>query len=335
MKTHRLIFLPLLVALAQCLAPAVNAASYEPPSPSQPVAIVRYAWHDPDRDRDVPVKIYYPEKGGGPFPIIIFSHGLGGSREGYEYLGQHWAGCGYVSVHLQHLGSDDAVWKNAEGAARMTELAKAAADIRNAVNRVHDVSFAIDETLKLNAAADSPLIGRLDTANIGMAGHSFGGWTTMAIAGQTLGPTAISAADPRVKAAIQMSAPVPRLERERDRAYEKITVPVFHMTGTHDDSPIGDTKAAERRIAFDKMNGADTCLVIFNGADHFAFSGHVFGARKKEQDTQFHPLICAGSTAFWDAYLRGDVGAKEWLYNGGFAKLVGTNGAFEKKQAAK
>src|SRR5207302_6182996 len=45
---------------------------------------------------------------------------------------------------------------------------------------------------------------------------------------------------------------------------------------------------------------------------HFAFSGHLFGARKKEQDTQFHPLICAGSTAFWDAYLRGNAAAKEW-----------------------
>ena len=39
--------------------------------------------------------------------MIVFSHGLGGTRDGYEYLGRHWASYGYVSVHLQHKGSDD------------------------------------------------------------------------------------------------------------------------------------------------------------------------------------------------------------------------------------
>src|SRR6185369_13262736 len=79
------------------------------------VAVTRYDWVDAARNnRPVPVKIYAPEKGAGPFPVIVFSHGLGGSREAYEYLGRHWASHGYVVAHVQHEGSDDQVWKGKE-----------------------------------------------------------------------------------------------------------------------------------------------------------------------------------------------------------------------------
>jgi len=274
-----------------------STPAYQPSAPSQPVAFVRYTWHDAARDRDVPVKIYYPANGAGPFPVIIFSHGLGGSREGYEYLGRYWAGCGYVSVHLQHLGSDDAVWKNAGPDGIGAAMKKSIADASNAINRAKDVSFAIDQVLKLNTAADSPLRGKLDTADIGMSGHSFGGWTTTAVAGEQFATQGAALAEPRIKAAVAMSAPVPPVA-ERDQAFEKITIPVFYMTGTLDDSPIGETKAAERRIPFDKTDHAETCLVTFNGADHMTFSGHFV---PRASDAGFQPLICAGSVAFWDA----------------------------------
>ena len=75
-----------------CIAQADEPNTYAPPVPTQEIAIARYDWHDATRDRDVPVKIYFPKDGAGPFPVVLFSHGLGGSREGYEYLGRHWAG---------------------------------------------------------------------------------------------------------------------------------------------------------------------------------------------------------------------------------------------------
>jgi hypothetical protein len=68
--------------------------------------------------------------------------------------------------------------------------------------------------------------------------------------------------------------------------------------------------------------------VIFNGADHMAFSGHII---PRATDAGFQALICDGSVAFWDAYLRGNAAAKDWLYNGGFSALIGTKGTFEKK----
>lgn len=328
MKQHSLILFALVAFFT--ISTGV-AAGYVPPVPSRPVAVVRYEWRDAGRDRDVPVKIYYPEKGSGPFPIIIFSHGLGGSREGYEYLGRHWAGCGYVSVHLQHHGSDDLVWRNAGVFRAGAALRNSVADVSNAINRAGDVKFAIDQMLELNADPGSPLHGRLDCNAIGMAGHSFGGWTTMAVAGERLGPEGKTLTDPRIKAGVEMSAPVPVLPAERDRAFTGITIPIFHMTGTLDDSPMGETKAGERRILFDKTTQPDTCLVIFNGADHMTFANHMLqGGRAK--DAVFQPLICDGSTAFWDAWLRGNKAAKNWLYNGGFTSLIGERGVFEQKQ---
>src|ERR1044071_3671029 len=65
---------------------------------------------DASRNRDVPVKIYYPRSKDPQekFPVIVFSHGAGGSKDGYAYLGETWAQAGYVCVHPEHFGSDKA-----------------------------------------------------------------------------------------------------------------------------------------------------------------------------------------------------------------------------------
>ena len=279
----------------------------------------------------MPVRLYFPKTGKGPFPVIIFSHGLGGSRDGYAYLGRHWASYGYVSVHLQHKGSDTSVWK--DNPQPMEAMRQAAADLRNSVNRVADVRFAIDQLTKLQRES-GPLRGRLDLARIGMAGHSFGAWTTLAIAGEvfiTPGGREIAVGDPRVKAAIAMSAPVPRNKDQLDKAFAGIRIPCLHMTGTLDDSPIGETKAAERRLPFDHIRGADQYLITFIGGDHMIFSGRARLSGDGAKDSMFQGLICIATTAFWDAYLKGDRRAMAFLADGGLQKVLGKEAMFEKK----
>ena len=104
---------------------------------------------------------------------------------------------GYVSVHLQHHGSDDAVWRDAglrDAGVRngMRAMRKSAANPQNAINRPRDVSFAIDELERLNREA-SPWQHRLDLDHIGVAGHSFGAFTTLACAGQVFQPGLLNA----------------------------------------------------------------------------------------------------------------------------------------------
>ena len=294
---------------------------------------MKYDWLDGSRDRKVPVKIYYPKSAAGKLPIIIFSHGLGGSRDGYEYLGHFWASHGYVSVHVQHLGSDSAVWQGLPLEEIMPALKKSILNLENAANRPLDVSFAIDQMEKMNGD-DSPLKGRLDLERIGVAGHSFGAFTTMALAGEVfILPDGSEKwhPDPRIKAAIAMSPSPLNQKEDLDRVYAKIKIPIFHMTGTLDDSPIGDTKAADRRVPFDHIHGADQYLVTFTGGDHMIFSGRMMGRGQREHDAAFQKLICAASTAFWDAYLKGDADAKAWLAGNGFESLLKSDGVFEKK----
>jgi pimeloyl-ACP methyl ester carboxylesterase len=162
---------------------------------------------------------------------------------------------------------------------------------------------------------------------IGMAGHSFGAWTALAVVGEK-NPAGVVFTDPRIKAAIAMSAPVPGGAAKAAGEFAGIAVPVFHMTGTRDDSPIGETKAADRRIPFDQSTTPGSCLLILEGADHMTFSGHIFGAFRQE-DARYQAIILPASVAFWDANLRGDKAAREWLYNGGFSQMLGDQGTFE------
>jgi len=311
---------------------------YAPPTPSMEVAVLMLDWHDAARDRDVPTKIYFPKEGAGPFPVVIFSHGLGGSRENYEYLGRHWAGCGYISVHLQHIGSDDGVWKDLPMAERGKSLQKAAANLSNALERPIDGQFALDQIERLNAADGSALRGRLDLKAMAIAGHSFGGYATLALAGQTFMLPFFQTKrydEPRLKAAIQMSAPAPAIRRALDATYASITIPVMHMTGTKDFLELlPQTTAADRRIPYDHMSGSETCLIIFNEGDHMIFSGRermAASSEKLAQDADFQKLICASTTAFWDAYLKDVPAAKTWLLEGGCEKIMGEQATFEHK----
>ncbi len=305
------------------------ADRYTPAPGSMEVLTVKLDWHDEARNRDVPVKIFYPKAAEGRFPVIVFSHGLGGSRDGYPYLGRHWASHGYVCVYLQHIGSDSSVWQG--GKNFMAEMKKAAANPSNSLNRPLDVRFAIDRIAKLNQE-DGTFKGKLDMDRIGMAGHSFGAYTTLAAVGQVFvlpGGIEKTLADPRIKAAIAMSSPVPANRTRHEKAFGSISVPVYHMTGTLDDSPIGDSKAADRRVPFDHAKLADTYLLILRDGDHMVFSGRVGIARPLDKPQQ--DLIRSSSLAFWDAYLKNDAAAKKWLAEGGFEKALGDGGSFEKK----
>ena len=56
---------------------------------------------DDARERSIPLKIYRPKEADGPLPVVLMSHGLGGTREGLSYLAEHWASHGYACVVMQ------------------------------------------------------------------------------------------------------------------------------------------------------------------------------------------------------------------------------------------
>src|SRR5581483_2551842 len=81
------VLFPHVILAAVHEAPPPIAPAYDANRQLLPTDFVRFDWHDDKRNCDVPVKVYFPTGEAKPLPVIVFSHGLGGTREGYEYLG--------------------------------------------------------------------------------------------------------------------------------------------------------------------------------------------------------------------------------------------------------
>lgn len=271
---------------------------------------------DAARNRVVPLKLYVPETD-KPVPVVLFSHGLGGSRNNNAYLGQHWAESGYVAVFMQHIGSDESVWKGVPAREIMTAM-KQAASGKSALDRLNDVPFVIDQLEKWNAEEGNPLYGKMDLTKIGMSGHSFGAVTTQGVMGQKLG--GFNREESRLAAFLPMSPSAHRTNSPED-TFGHIAKPVLCMTGTKDASPIDpNTTPESRRGVYAALPAGDKYELVFEDGEHHAFGeGNRVGQR---QIPHHHPAIQKISTAFWNAYLKGDKEAKIWLASDAPKKLL-------------
>lgn len=139
-----------------------------------------------DRDRQFRVLIYQPEGQPttgwreGKTPVIVISHGLASNPEDRSNLATHLASYGFVVALPQHPGSDTQ---------HVTDLLagynREVFSVNEFVDRPLDISYVIDE---LEARNLSEFNNRLDLENVGLLGHSFGGYTVLALAGATIDP---------------------------------------------------------------------------------------------------------------------------------------------------
>ena len=226
-----------LVFVSLVLAHFAWAGSYDPlvVDPNFHPKVRDLTVHDAARNRDIPVRIYFPPDD-KPAPVVLFSHGLGGSREGSKFLGERWAARGYFAVFVQHPGSDEFVWKNAPPAERMAALRKAAS-LENFFLRVGDIRAVLDQLEAWNKSG--PFANRMDLTRIGMSGHSFGAVTTQALSGEMFVMSGTELTDPRIRAAVIMSPSTPKSETA-ERAFGDVKIPWLLMTGTKDVAPILD-----------------------------------------------------------------------------------------------
>ena len=269
------------------------------------VSELRFEPTDDKRNRVVPVKIYIApsEK---LSPIILFSHGLGGSREASAFLGKYWAKHGYVAVFMQHAGSDSEVMKSSQRGGRLGAL-KSAMSRQASTDRFGDVTFVIDQLELWNSSSDHPLGGKLDLEKIGMSGHSFGAITTQGLMGQKFALPR-SHADPRLDAFFAMS-PSPGQGLTPSQAFGHIKSPALMMTGSEDMIKLTPHLTPEKRSqVYGGLPAGDKYQLFLEGATHFAFSDG-----KRQKIPHHHPAIQVISTRFWDAYLKGDQSAKKWL----------------------
>ena len=270
---------------------------------------LRFEPTDEERSRIVPLKVYMAA-GSQPQPVILFSHGLGGSRENNGYLGKHWAAAGYVAVFMQHAGSDEEVWKSAPIGKRFAAL-KAATGAASLRNRLTDVPFVIDQLEAWNEEAEHPLHNRLNLERIGMCGHSYGAATTLGVAGRKY-PLNRSFTEARIDAFLPMS-PQASKNMAPERSFGHLSKPILCMTGTKDASPIDPTvKPEDRRKVYAALPAPDKFQLVLKDGEHSAF-GDGRGLRSRTRNPKHHPAIQKISLRFWDAYLKQDSEAKAWL----------------------
>ena len=264
-------------------------------------------WADVARQRPVPVRLYLPMQA-QRVPLVVFSHGIGGSRAGYSWLGQHVARRGIASLHLQHVGSDRSLWSGSVWglAGRLSDAAKET----EAIARVQDFRFALDTLL----AGD--LAGRIDTTRIVAAGHSYGANTTLLASGARVPREGgvIDLHDPRVRAAIVISAPPFYGEAEPKKILASVAVPSLHVTCTEDVIRVpGYYSGAEDRLkVFEATGGPRKWLAVYEGGSHSMFTdrGGTGGVTLNPQVKQATQGLV---TAFLRSVLEGEeAGLQVW-----------------------
>jgi predicted dienelactone hydrolase len=307
---------------------------------------------DDQRNKDLELSIDYPIRG-GPYPVIIFSHGFGGSKSGYIGLAAHWTSNGYVVIRPTHADSGalrQALSEQREenpnrtvreriDAAETVWEAQGAADWEN---RARDISFIIDSLAVLEDRYPE-LKGRMDHTRVGVGGHSYGAFTAMLLAGVRSTAIAKSLADPRVRAVIAMSPPGTsvKLGLTRD-SFRDVKIPMLYMTGTEDRGLAESETPDWRREPFEYGPTGDQYLVVISGARHATFTGRMLPPREelvveptnptdprrldpsqrpRRNTTMGDPLrernlfgvAKIAALAFWEAYLKEEADAKAYL----------------------
>jgi dienelactone hydrolase len=258
---------------------------------------------------------------------------------GYSYLARHWANAGLASLHPQHAGSDNSVWRG--NPLELLQRLQTAAHESEALARVMDLRFALNHVL----ASDQ---GQLfNASSIAVAGHSYGANTAMLVAGaqvNTGNPNLTDLQDRRIKAAILISAPPLIGQGPARQVLGAVSLPTLHITSLEDTINLpGYRSTVEDRIAiFDAMTQSPRTLAVYNTGGHSIFtdrttrSGPETSARVKAATEELctiflrrslnfghfpastesmtaQPAVRTNPVALTDAY-EGQQGLSQWAY---------------------
>jgi predicted dienelactone hydrolase len=279
-------------------------------------------------DNTVEACIYYPVQMNGapdtthsPYPLVVFSPGLGGNREGYDFFLSHLASFGFVVIASTPRGETfEAFWAGA-------------------ATRPLDIELIINYAEKLTATGGQ-LAGLIDPGRTAIAGHSSGGWTALigggaqmdfgwcnhpdlvaqipisncpqfvphqqeiaAMLGLESVPTGMwpPIHDPRILAVIAM-APDGDIWGAEYGGVAAMRVPALIMAGSKDTVNVPELCAYP---IYEHLGSPKKTLVVFADEDHYVFGG--LGSRNNID------LINHFLTAFLLAELKGDAEAAKAL----------------------
>ena len=302
-----------------------SAASRRKPGPFEVETVAELVLRDENRQKDLQLRVSCPD-GEGPFPIIVWSHGMFGSKDGYLPLTEFWTGHGYIVIqptHTDSLSLDSK--KEVQETIAALKAGQKAGRTGDWMSRPRDVRFVLDSLDEI-ARRVPGLAKRMDRQRLGVGGHSFGAQTTQLVAGTSVrqpGGRRHSFADPRPVAFVAISPNGPgQFDHE---SFQGVNKPMLFVTGTNDKGRGGD--ASWRKQAYDQAAVGDKFLAWVDGAYHdfggisgapaafLKLGGNESGERRPEQVE----LVRMVTLAFWDAYLKQDAHARASLESGQLA----------------
>jgi predicted dienelactone hydrolase len=294
-----------------CSSEAIDACLYRPEQTYEVGVLPTYTVVDETRGgRQVGLRIRYPIDAPGPLPVVVFSHG-GGPKPPGVFGNEEWgvalARAGYAVVHLNHsLNATDRAWACAQVAAGDSCDGETALRVL----RPGDAKAAIHALLTFDEEFPR-LAGKLDLDRIAVAGHSFGSYTAMTVAGTTVdfGPPTgvVSFADPTPVSFLALSSSGPGHFGFTDESWQEVDRPLMLVSGAGDRT--AGEQPADRRAAFDHLPPGDKALVWI---DDRAATHDTFNLANPDQPEMVAWVEAAG-LAWFDATLRDRRAAWDWL----------------------
>jgi len=294
----------------------------------------------------------------GAIPLVIFSHGAGGSKLAFGPLSQHWASHGYAVVHPTH---DDSLMQRRARGERMPRSAGGVINNVRPAERVADVKAIIDHLEAIESAVPAwregeNRITKIDRERIAVAGHSAGALTAMMsigtkVRGLRMGTGLLnghqSIGDDRVRAAIVISGQGADRPMLSEDSWKHITKPMLVMSGSLDTSPAFPTTPERRcdpfKLSSDTVTegeggdplGPNKFLLFIEGATHGSYQGKSPTWAGREQPTTDLSIITnavgASSLAFLDRALKSNVEAQNYLTSESIERLSGGKATLEHK----
>ncbi len=326
---------------AQATAPALLPFSQAGPSQW---TLQRFEWADPNRPKEtVPTNLYLPTgKFLKPLPLVVISHGLGEDQNTFQYLAEHLASHGYAVAVPAHTQTD------AQAITSVLDGYSSPPPPTAAINRPKDISFVIDQLER------NPRFSKLiNTQKVAVVGHSYGGFTALAVGGVVFDPgynpqacdlqrsptinisvflqcslsqlpqPHYNLSDPRVAAVVAADAFSSLVFSST--SLQQLNTPTLMLTGTAD---IIVPMVLEATPAYSQMGAKSKYLVMLKGGTHFSVLPPMPGGILTLPDALIGPSQVLGNRyfkalvlAFSDAYIKQDVAAQSALNQQGAKSL--------------
>lgn len=248
-----------------------------------------------------------------PYPLLVFSHGYGGSGLGAVFLTEALAARGWIVVCPDHQDRHSAVRIRTGQLKRFNRfgLLNHAMEIAASAPGDRDkYQYRLDELKHvLDGILASDVFGQLtDKERIAVGGHSFGGFTALGLSGAIK-----ELHDSRIKAVLLFSTGAGGYLYSEDEL-NAVQIPLMLFLGERekDQRRGSETMSALSRKIYASVSPPKYFLEV-KGADHFSFNNRFsdnYGAKVLSGSEAEFDVIRRYSVAFLEKHVagRGDSG---------------------------